>query len=432
MDFETSGPIDTRPLLALTTLAREMRNSLPNPSQATLDSGWAVVSARINAQRARRQAARRLAFAGAIALVVGLGATWLGRAHTSSSQAPTLAYQIEGGDVVEGGYLREAGDDGIKLRFAEGTEFVLMPGTRGRLRNVSHVGARIAIEHGTASFQVTPRKEAHWEVDVGPFLVTVKGTVFTVSWDAVSERFDLRLQHGSVSVTGPVSSGEILVKAGQRLAIDLPKKETVISEQSTQDTWLGSSNGATAGGLDVPPATHEPEEMPGRATGEHRSGEGGLLAHRRWADAVAAGDWDHILADAARAGIRRTLKEAPSEDLLALADAARYRRQANLARAALLAERNRFPSSRSAGDAAFLLGRLEESSHGNTTAAMAWYDAYLAEVPGGAHASEALGRKMMVAKHLQGPSQTEALAKDYLRRFPTGPYAGAARALLAH
>ena len=31
-----------------------------------------------------------------------------------------------------------------------------MPGTRSRLRAVDASGARIAIEHGTASFQVTP------------------------------------------------------------------------------------------------------------------------------------------------------------------------------------------------------------------------------------------------------------------------------------
>ena len=105
-----------------------------------------------------------------------------------------------------------------------------MPGTRSRLRAVDASGARIAIEHGTASFQVTPSADHRWQVDVGPFLVTVKGTVFTVSWDAASERFELKLRHGRVTVSGPVTGGEIALRAGQRLLVDLPQGETMISE----------------------------------------------------------------------------------------------------------------------------------------------------------------------------------------------------------
>jgi len=54
-----------------------------------------------------------------------------------------------------------------------------MPGTRSRLRAVDASGARITIEHGAASFQVTPANDRRWQVDVGRFLVTVKGTAFT-------------------------------------------------------------------------------------------------------------------------------------------------------------------------------------------------------------------------------------------------------------
>lgn len=434
MDYEPSGPIDTRPLLALTALAREMREAVPEPTRAQLDAGWTVVSARITAQRARRRAAKRFALAAVVAIIAGVSAPWLARLRSPGGTPPALSYDIEGGDLVDGGYLRESSEDGIKLHFAEGTEFVLMPGTRGRLRSVSSVGARIAIEHGTASFQVTPRRNAHWQVDVGPFLVTVKGTVFTVSWDAVTERFDLRLQHGSVSVAGPLSSGEVLVKAGQRLAVNLPRKETVITEQSAQETWLLPSAGMQ--GPDTPdalPPTAAPQEMPGRAADMgRRAAEAKATPRRSWTEAVAAGEWNRILDDAARAGIGHVLAQAPSEDLIALADAARYGRRVGLARVALLAERRRFAGSPAARDAAFLLGRLEEASHGETKQAMDWYDSYLSEAPAGAHAAEALGRKMMVAKQLQGASEAAALARDYLRRFPSGPYAGAARALLAH
>jgi len=434
---EICTQMDPPPLDTLTELARDACSQLPPPSPAELGNEWAVVSARIATQRARRRTLVHLtavgAFASAVVLAVAVRAP--SRLSIRAATPPALSYQVEGGNLVEGGYLRESGDNGVKLRFAEGTEFMLMPGTRSRLRSVTPAGARIAIEHGTASFQVTPRTDARWLVDVGPFLVTVKGTVFTVAWDAVSERFDLKLQHGQVSVTGPVSTGEILVKAGQRLVVNLPKKETVITEAGPGGEWSDS------------PAEHAEGDSEGLVPAEAPSGVGGtggrsapFAAYRRsaearsiigrgWVEAVAAGAWDRVLADVDRAGVRRTLAQASSEDLLALADAARYRRRTGLARVALLAERNRFPGTRSALDAAFLLGRLEESRQG-TGESIRWYDTYLAGAPKGTYASEALGRKMMVTKQLRGSADAESLAREYLRRFPTGTYAGAARALL--
>ena len=119
---------------------------------------------------------------------------------------------------------------GLKLTFTGGTEIRLAAGARGRLRSVDGTGARIGIEHGSASFDVAPHPGRRWLVDVGPFLVTVKGTQFTVSWDVTSERFELRLERGRVSVTGPMSTGEIPLEAGHRLLVDLPRGETLITE----------------------------------------------------------------------------------------------------------------------------------------------------------------------------------------------------------
>jgi hypothetical protein len=71
-----------------------------------------------------------------------------------------------------------------------------------------------------------------------------------------------------------------------------------------------------------------------------------------------------------------TLQTASSDDLFALADAARYRRRADLARSALLAQRRRFPSSPRSLDAIFLLGRVEELRAGGRAPAIEWYDEY--------------------------------------------------------
>ena len=168
--------------------------------------------------------------------------------------------------------------------------------------------------------------------------------------------------------------------------------------------------------------------LPGRA-----SQRAGTRAHSPvsygWAAALAAGEVDSILGDVERHGLKRSLGEASSDDLSALADAARYRRQQDIARQSLLAQRSRFPGSGRACDAAFLLGRLEESNEGGGPKALEWYDQYLEGAPNGAYASEALGRKMNATQKLMGGKAARAVAQEYLERFPTGAYAGAARAL---
>jgi hypothetical protein len=87
-------------------------------------------------------------------------------------------------------------------------------------------------------------------------------------------------------------------------------------------------------------------------------------------------------------------------------------------------------------DAAFLLGRVEESQAAQesedpskTNAALRWYDEYLSRAPSGAYAAEALGRKMILTNKIEGTAQAQPIAAEYLRRFPAGSYAGAAKAL---
>lgn len=423
----------TQALAHLTDLAR---CSVQPPTPVRLSQGLHALSARITVGRARWRGLVRWSLVGTVtaASVVGvLHIVSFSRARLSAPPAPALAYQIEGGRVVDGGYLRESGNGGIKLFFTEGTEFILMPGTHGRLRAIDSSGARIAIEHGTASFQVTPRSNGRWLVDVGPFLVSVKGTVFTVSWDATSERFELRLRHGQVTVTGPVAGGDIPLRAGQRLVVNLPKAEILITEQKPEEAWADSAAGP------VMPVATAPEERPSTAPEwpAAKASTGVSLppvaakvdGEHRWSAALAAGNLDLILADVDRAGVKSTLEKASSEDLFALADAARYRRRMDLARAALLAERRRFPGAARSLDAAFLLGRVEEASERGMARAVEWYDEYLARAPAGTYASEALGRKMTLTSQLEGSARAQPLAEEYLRRFPSGTYAGSARAL---
>jgi hypothetical protein len=271
----------------------------------------------------------------------------------------------------------------------------------------------MAIEHGTAAFQVTQSSDRRWLVEVGPFLVTVKGTVFTVSWDPSSERFELRLRQGRVVVSGPVSGGDIVLLAGQRLVVNLPKAETLIMEEKPEEA-VGESPASRA----LPPATSQPPVgrdkpiLPTPSVAPIASTIAKIEGERRWTDELASGHWDRILEEVERTGIKAALDKASSEDLFALADAARYRRRMDLARAALLAERRRFPGSPRALDALFLLGRVEESSEHGTTRAIVYYDDYLARAPTGAYAAEALGRKMTLTSDIGGPEEARPIAEE--------------------
>jgi hypothetical protein len=432
----TMTPHEPKDSQALTALTELYRDSAEPASAAELERGLNSLLARVTSGSVRFRSTVRwpMAIAAmALCALVALQITSVMRRRVAAPELPMLTYQIDGGRVLEGGYLHESGHAGVNVMFSEGSRYTLSPGARGRIREVGKEGARVALEHGTASFQVTPDTGRRWLVDVGPFLVTVKGTVFTVAWDPLSEQFELNLRRGRVVVSGPVSAGEIALRAGQRLAVNLARSETLITEDNPE-----RATGDAVGTFVPQPAA--PPDSPSSAGNEaavssasHTVGSSPsskIGGERRWSDELAHGQWDRILEDVKRAGLDSTLNEASSEDLFAVADAARYRRQPDLARAALLAVRRRFPNSHRALDAIFLLGRVEESRSSGTTQALSRYDEYLTRAPNGLFAGEALGRKMTLTEAVEGPARARPIAEEYLRRFPKGGYSGSARALI--
>jgi hypothetical protein len=434
------SPDRIRARRALTMLSEQARDALGTPTPAQLEEGLEALWTGVTRTRRRRRALiwRPLVGAMVAATIGAIFVTgWPVRTILSWRRSPPLEYQVEGGTVVEGGYLRDASGKGLKLTFTGGTEIRLASGTRGRLRSVDSTGARIGIEHGSASFDVAPHSGRSWLVDVGPFLVTVKGTQFTVSWDVASERFELRLDRGRVIVAGPMSSGEIPLEAGHRLVVDLPRGETLISElkageppgESPPRSTRALAPEARATPADVRRAAALPKQAGRDGLGAPPSRGAGKEGARDWGLALASGHLDEILNEVDRAGTKATVETASIDDLFALADAARYRRRNSLAREALLSARRRFPSSARTVDADYLLGRVEEESERGTSAALHFYDEYLVRAPHGTYAAEVLGRKMILTKKLNGPEVAAPIAEEYLRRFPNGTYVGSARAL---
>jgi hypothetical protein len=418
-------------------LAQLARKTLGHMSDAQHARGLEAV--RGHAHRRRLEGRRRLlAFGGATA-AIGIAAYVFAPQVLQRIQAgPPLALQVESGVIDAAGAIvarhGHEGDGPPALRFGDGTVIKLGAETRGRLGKVDGHGAQVAIEHGSAHVSVVPKPRARWLINAGPYVITVHGTVFSASWDESRQRLDVKMEHGLVSVAGPMTNGPIAVRAGQALTVKLRRSQVLLRDLDPQaddvtadiDADAPLSNNAadvvapTLGGVAPPPARTRVASVQKNARPQRL---------KSWTAALSAGDFDAILDDAER-DIGHTLATRGTEDLAALADAARYRRHDDVARRALLAQRRRFAGSPRAADAAFFLGRLDENGGRGHGPALAWYERYLDEAPRGSYLAEALGRKMIAVEELHGPAAARNVAEQYIRRFPRGSYAGAARALL--
>ena len=471
------GPGGGRPHVdgaeAIARFAELARENVGRPRRSQLEDGLRQLSARLEAPRRRRRWLGGLFAAVAVSACAWL---WASRDVPSPLTTPSsMAYRVAGGVVLEGGYLRETGASAMTLAFSDGSRVMFQPGGRGRVRNVGVAGVRLSLEHGTAELALAEGPADAWRLDAGPFVVKAVGTAMTVSWDIAAERFELKIRRGHVAVSGPVT-GDLTLEAGHRLRVDLGRGETLIDELDHErpsgpdsneaslsrplkraasgpavamrlPTRKGSqlrratprlgggvapaASGTSPSGVSSassvsaasPAAMSPPSTSPSAASPTNSSGSWW------WAEALAKGKVDEILADAARRGRAAALEESPTDELFALADAARYRRRLSLARDALTTARRRFPASPRSLDAVYLLGRVEELAPGGAPTALGWYDAYLKLAPMGTYASEALGRKMILIRDTKGPVEAQALAELYLRRFPSGSYRGAAEAL---
>jgi TolA-binding protein len=404
------------PSAALVQLIHEQRGSM-STRQRTL-GGQRLLARAAEGRRGAHFSVRVLAgLALAIAVLVVVFAVNGARGRLATTSA--LSYAVDDGHVVRGGGIEADSSSPPRLRFSDGTEVLLGQKTKAALRSVDSHGARLSLVEGSAHVDVVHKPAASWLFDAGPFVVVVTGTAFTVQWTPIDEEFDLKMERGTVEVSGPLSDGAISLRSGQHLVVRVRQRETLIRDA---DDVVAKP----AGPGDKP---SEPAASPAASTPPHSSqAAGDRVTEKDWSVQVARGEFESIVQQAERRGLDASLAEASSVDLAALADAARYGRHDDVARRALLAQRRRFPASGAARDASFLLGRLEEARH-DLAGAVEWFDRYLTESPLGTYASEALGRKMVLIQQLYGDERARPVADEYLGRFSQGTYAARARAL---
>ncbi len=366
------------------------------------DEAWTRLQIRsiVNPRMERRN---RPLFWGALAAAVAVAGVLV----WSSASTP-LHYEVRGAEESQG-LIKTANEpatvsfsDGSVIEAAENTALaVTMRGQHGALARLTRGRLRVEVDH---------QEDTDWRFLAGPYEVVVVGTSFDLSWDPNAQSLHLALHEGHVRVLEEGAEARS-VRAGQVLDLraPLPASPTAASAEAANPS------------PDVVPVAPKPTRV--------EAPEARRPSARSWAQLVGSGKFEEVLRAAEAMGISSAMASRDAGDLKALAQAARYVGRADVSLNAWQALRRRFPSSQGAEQAAFFLARIYEQQ-GRASTADHWLDVYLAESPSGVYAAEALGRKLSMTRRLRGKAAAAGLARDYIERYPTGPYAGTARDIL--
>jgi hypothetical protein len=356
-----------------------------------------------------------------------------------------LTFEVIDGTVGAGGEILQ-GQTGTRIHFSDGSDIALGREARAQVGDLAAEGGRIVLSNGRAHTFFVPRPHTDWQVVAGPYVVQVTGTIFDVQWSEEKQAFDVWLQKGSVRVSGPLIGDGMVVTHGHHLLTRVKDNKVLLDSQAEPAEPLMSPETVeatpTPAAEPAPAAGGSSSGSPASQTGqtgqtgkdhtldlpEGHASERASVGARSWSRRLARGDFEAVVAAAEHRGIDTVLSRGSLGQLSALADAARYTRRGRLAGRALVAERERFPETSEGREAAFFLGNLAEDG-GYQRGAVSWYGRYLREDSSGTYAAQSLGRKMLIESDGRGTA-ARADAGDYLRRFPTGSYADAARLIL--
>jgi hypothetical protein len=391
------------------------------------DLSLGSVRARVIAQPVRRPLRAKL---WASAALVAAAAAGLAVYGVSRPRAP-LAATFGDHPLAVGEWVSATEPGTPHIRFSDGSEVALSPGSRARLATLDSVGAHLVLESGAADVRVTPNHGARYKVSLGPFAVDVTGTRFDVGFRPSDELFTLTLHEGKVVVSGCVLGEGRTLLAGESLSASCRAGHFEISA-------LGAGTGASA-----QPPLPSAEPLPGDTAEpgldhEHNRGE---VPARDTAPAVVVPSWQSLsgqgrFADAyaviALDGFEAAVSRASVPELALLGDTARFAGKPADALTAYQALRSRGAGSSAAKQAAFSIARVHFDQRAAYAEAARWFRTYLAEQPGGPLARESEGRLMESLSRAGDRVGARKVAEGYLAKYPRGPHERVARQLLAH
>ncbi|MGC4092126.1 MAG: FecR family protein [Polyangiaceae bacterium] len=99
-------------------------------------------------------------------------------------------------------FLHTAPAESLPIDFSDGSRIVLEPNSRVRLAELRSSGATLAVESGSLDVSVKHNQKTDYRLSLGPFLVRVTGTRFTVNFSPDQDVLRLTMKEGTVVVSG--------------------------------------------------------------------------------------------------------------------------------------------------------------------------------------------------------------------------------------
>lgn len=392
--------------------ARTILDGLPADEAAIARAKRAVLDDGLD-RKSRRWA--WLAVATTTVVVATAALLFVGRSE------PPLTFAVDEAPGRTGAWLA-AETSARTLRFDDASELVLAPESDATIASTTSRGARVVLTRGRLRARITHREDTEWKLDAGPFQIRVVGTSFETEWSPDAAYFELTVSEGAVEVEGPTLDARI-VRAGSAVRVWVREERARTDEAPSVPRASEGGSGAESEAETTPEhASIEELAEAARPTRARRAEDVrsepndavALARSGRFADAIAAVE---------AAGVERVLRVSTPAERLELADAARYARDASLAKRFYEAG----PRTGDAGArAAFGLARVALDLDADRAAAIRWLRTSLSRSSRGALAREARGR-LMELLHASGDPSAREVANEYLRLHPEGPQAEAAR-----
>jgi hypothetical protein len=357
--------------------------------------------------------------AGLLAVVVAASVVLVLRNRDDTASA-----SLRGGAELVASSTVTSGEHAQTIDFSDGSRVLLEPRAAARVVRLDRQHTELALKSGKLEASVRHREGASWTVVAGPYEVHVVGTKFTVDWQQPSNTFRVAVTEGRVRVTGgELGERVVYLEPGQQWERrDAPPAPTVAvsAVPSVPEPELEPA----------PPPAVSPQIVAPRSP---RAAASAPPPDRppTIAELTKSGKYRDAVELAEQQGFERIIRELPEGELLGLGNAARYTGQRGRARQAMLAVRDRFSGRPAAGLAALYLARIAEQLEHNPKEAARWLRVFLAGSPTGSLAADARGSLLSILLASGDTAGATAVARDYLRFHPTGPFADRARVLVS-